>query len=156
MLVEREALIAPATVAADRVLASTVQTHARELDAFIDILTLGEPFSSRAQLRVGLSAHFRAQLTPIATPGTADGTTAETLREMTFYGTSALAVTIVQVASFLPGVDASGVCKRGIGKREKYSGKFARGDSTRILPRIVGRFRNSRRESEKHQVCEEY
>lgn len=114
MLIERIALIAPATVTADRVLASTVQTHARKLDAFIDILTLCETFSPRAQLCVGLCAHFGTQLAPIATPGSADGTTAEAFREMAFYGTGALAMTIVQETSFLPGVDAGGVCNREI------------------------------------------
>lgn len=119
MLVERVALIAPATVTAYRVLASTVQTHARKLDAFIDILTLGETFSPRTQFRVSLRAHFGAQLAPVAAPGTADGTTTEHLREMTFYGAGALTMTIIQVASFLPGVDASGICNRDI--REQYS-----------------------------------
>lgn len=116
MLVERVALVASATVTADRVLAPTVPTHARKLDTFIDILTLGEAISPRAQFRVGLCAQFRTQLAAIATPGTADRTTTEALREMTFYGTGTLAVTIIQVASFLPGIDASGVCNREIGR----------------------------------------
>jgi len=48
MLIECEALIAFATVATDRVLASTIQTHARELDALIDVLTLSEAVSTWA------------------------------------------------------------------------------------------------------------
>jgi len=48
MFIKCEALIALATIAADCVLASTVQTHARELDAFINILSLSEAVSTRA------------------------------------------------------------------------------------------------------------
>jgi len=48
MLVECKALIALATVATDRVLASTIQTHARELDALVDVLTLSEAVSTWA------------------------------------------------------------------------------------------------------------
>lgn len=56
MLVERETLIALATVTADRVLASAVQTHAREFNALIDVLTLSEAISTWTQLSVGLRA----------------------------------------------------------------------------------------------------
>lgn len=42
MFVERKALITLATETADRVLASSVQAHSRELDAFVDILPVRE------------------------------------------------------------------------------------------------------------------
>jgi len=48
MLVECEALIALATVATNCVLASTIQTHAREFDALVDVLTLSEAVSTWA------------------------------------------------------------------------------------------------------------
>lgn len=121
MFVEREALITLATVAADRVLASTVQAHAREFNALVHILTLSEAVPTWAQLSMGLRAQFRAQFALVATPGTAYRTTAKAFGEMPFYGTSALAVTIVQVANFLPGVDASGICNRIL---KKYRGCF--------------------------------
>lgn len=114
VLVERETLIALATVAAERVLASTVQAHARKLDAFIDILTLSEAVSTWTQLGMGLRAQFRAQFAFVAAPGAAYGTAAEAFGEMTLYGTSALAMAIVQEANFLPSVDASGVYNRNI------------------------------------------
>lgn len=112
VLVKRVTLIAPATIAADCILASAVLTHSRKLDALVDVLTLGEAVSPRAQLRVGLRSRFRTQLAPVATPGATHGTTAETLREMAFDRTDALAVAIIQEARFLPGVDARGVCDK--------------------------------------------
>lgn len=48
MLVERVTLVAPATVTADRVLASAVQAHTREFDALVDVLALGEAVPPRA------------------------------------------------------------------------------------------------------------
>jgi len=60
VLIKRVALIAPATVTADSILASAVQAHARKLDALVDILTLGETIPARAQFRVGLCARFGA------------------------------------------------------------------------------------------------
>jgi len=44
---------------------------------------------------VGLRTHFRAQLAFVVAPGAAYGTAAENLGEVTFYGTGALAVTII-------------------------------------------------------------
>lgn len=114
MFVERVALIAPATVAADRVLASAVLAHARKLDALIDVLTLGEAIPAWAQLRVRWRTYFRTQLAFVAAPGATHGTATDHFREMTLYWTGALTVAIVQVARFLPGVDASAVCNRRI------------------------------------------
>lgn len=109
MLVKCEALIALATIAADRVLASTVQTHARELDAFIDILSFSEAISTWTQFGVSLCTYFRTQLTFVATPSAAYGTAAEALGEVTLYGTGALTMTMIQEAYFLSSVDASSV-----------------------------------------------
>lgn len=117
MLVEREALIALATVATDRVLASAVQAHARELDALVDILTLSEAVPTWAQLGMSLRAQFRAQVTLVAAPGAAYGTAAQAFGEMTLYRISALAMTIVQEADFLSGINTSGICNRNIEKK---------------------------------------
>lgn len=119
MLVERVALVASATVAADGVLASAVQAHARELDALVDVLALGEAVAARAQLRVGLRAHFGTQFALVAAPGAAYRAAAQTLREMAVYGTDALPVTVLQVARFLPGVGARRVCNVGKSEEER-------------------------------------
>lgn len=95
VLVERVALIASATVTADRVLASTVLTHAREFNALVDILTLDEAVPTGTQLRIGLRTRFRTQFALVAAPGTTDGATAEALRKVTLYRTGALTVTVV-------------------------------------------------------------
>lgn len=112
MLVERVALIASATVTADRVLASAVLAHTRELDALVDILAFGEAVPARTQFRVGRRARLGTQLAFIAAPGTTHGTAAEHFREVTLYRTDTLTVAMIQVARFLPSVDASAVCCR--------------------------------------------
>lgn len=120
MFVEREALIALATIAAECILASTVQAHARELDALVDILTLSETVPTWAQLGMNLRTQFRTQFALVAAPSAAYGTAAEAFGKMTLYRTSALAMTIVQEADFLSGIDASGICNRNIEKKKGY------------------------------------
>lgn len=114
MLVERVALIASATITADRILASAVQAHARKLNALIDILSLGETVPPRAQLRVDLRAHLGTQLALVIAPGATHRTAAQTLGKVALYRAGALAVAVLQETDFLPGVDASGVCNRAV------------------------------------------
>jgi len=112
VLVECITLIAPTTVAANSIFASAVQAHARKLDALVDILTLGEAISARTQFLVGLRARFGTQLALVAAPATAHRATTQALREVALYGIDALPVTMLQVACFLPRIDARGVYKR--------------------------------------------
>ena len=109
MFVEREALITLATETADRVLASSVQAHSRELDAFVDILPVREASPSWTQLLMRVGTWLRTGLASFATPSTAHGTATKTLRKLSVYGVCALSVSIVQVTGLLSRVYARGV-----------------------------------------------
>lgn len=66
---------------------------------------------------MGLRAGLGTQLASLAAPGATDGATTEALRKVALDGAGALAVTMVEEADFLPGVDAGGFCNREIRRR---------------------------------------
>lgn len=111
VLVQREALIALATVTTDRVLASSVEAHPGKLDALVDVVFVGETVPPGAHLVVSMTARFRTGFASFAAPCTTNRATTQTLGKLPFDRIRALAVTILHETGLLSRVYARGMCR---------------------------------------------